>query len=178
MRPKALLRVASNGAISKPNIGPSCRNPSCPQTGSRKSCGPSATSSRSKASPNSRACSVESSKPLIECSDVPNPVQPSPEPHPASLVQHPPRSPKAVSAGAASGHSETYWTGRPGSPVSNGPDPTGSERRTRDRDPGRGAASLCAVAADAVVSRAPFGKVSGYAGQDLIQIRRRQPGRL
>src|SRR5580704_6803179 len=87
MRPKVPLRVASNGAISRPNIGPSCRNPNCRQTGSRKSCGPFATSSRSKAFPNSPACSVESSKPLIECSDVPNPVQPSPEPHPASLIQ-------------------------------------------------------------------------------------------
>ena len=61
--------------------------------------------------------------------------------------------------------------------VSDGADPAGGDSGAHGRDPRAGPRRLPPVAAVATLSRPPPRRGARYPGQDLLQIRGRQPGR-
>ena len=87
--------------------------------------------------------------------DMPNPAQPVL--HPGTGRARRPRRPRAA--------------------LPDGAHPAGGQRGARDRDPRGGARPLPALAPDAALSRAPARAGDRHALADLLQVRRRQPGR-
>ena len=96
---------------------------------------------------------------------------------PERVVQSRGRSAGAAGAAAASRDAAADRPGRPRALVPDGADRAGGQPGARDRDPRRGARRLPPVAADAALPRAPARALPRYAGPDLLQVRRRQPGR-
>ena len=76
------------------------------------------------------------------------------------------------------GHPRAGRSRRPGSAVPDGADHAGGHRGAVRRHPGRRPRRLPDLAALAAGARPAAGEAARHPGQDLLQVRRRQPGRL
>ncbi len=94
------------------------------------------------------------------------------------LVQPRLRPPRAAATRAPSGHRAAGRPGRSRAALPDGDHPPGGLDRPRDRDPGRSARRLSAVAADSSLSRPPPRAGARYSGAHLLQVRRRLADRL
>ena len=89
-----------------------------------------------------------------------------------------PDLPSPAAAAVAPGHPRAGRPRRPGAAVPDGAHRAGGHRRALRRHPRRRARRLPAVAAEPAVPGPPPGAAARHAGQDLLQVRGRQPGRL
>ena len=97
---------------------------------------------------------------------------------PDPVVQRDPRSAGAAAAAAAPGHARAGRTRRPGATVPDGAHRAGGDGRPLRRHPRRRARRVPALAPVAAVPGPPPGGLARHAGQDLLQVRGREPGRL
>ena len=83
-----------------------------------------------------------------------------------------------TSTGPPSGHARADRSRRPGAAVSDGVDPPGGQPGPLHRHSRRGYGCLPAVAPIPALPGEASREAARYSGEDLLQVRRRQPGRL
>ena len=105
-------------------------------------------------------------------------LPPRRDPDPDAVVQRRARPAGPAAAPAPPRDARAGRPGRPGSAVPDGADRAGGHRRAVHRHPGRRSRRLPDLAAVPAGPRPPAGEAARHPGQDLLQVRRRQPGRL